>query len=473
MTLVLCITDNLSTACDRSAKSVAGILTGPHLPELPLFYNATPFTRTGSIRRGLPDGPAHMIFEGDNLPVLEALLKDHRRGIDLIFVDGPYNGGSRRLTYRDHHADWVEDLRVRLTLARDLLSPLGVIVMAVDDAEIGRLRVLADEVFGSRQHLTSLVHQGDVSSGRRFTGGGVDYMVVSGRSKKAMMDADVRWREPKAGVGKVLSAGTKAWADSDGSPENATMALRAWWKGRKPKFSAGLREYSRVDETGRVFRIGTLGVPQGRGSGRYDVLHPANGRPVAPPPGDWVAPPATMARYIAEGRILFGPDETTTPWRKLFLDEQLDQVPLPTFTQSRAEGTKHLNKVFAGEARFSHPKDHQILARWFRVMAGPEATFLDFYAGSGTTAEAVMMLNAEDGGTRRTILVTNNEVSGPDQETLTASGYAAGDPEWESRGAFRRVCRPRIETIVTGVREDRSVYDGPTYAENVEFFRAS
>ena len=84
-----------------------------------------------------------------------------------------------------------------------------------------------------------------------------------------------------------------------------------------------------------------------------------------------------------------------------------------------------------------------------------------------------MMLNAEDGGTRRTILVTNNEVSGPDQETLTASGYAAGDPEWESRGAFRRVCRPRIETIVTGVREDRSVYDGPTYAENVEFFRAS
>ena len=203
------------------------------------------------------------------MPVLEALREDLLGAIDLIFVDGPYNGGSRHLTYRDHHADWVENLRERLVLARDLLSPLGVIVMAVDDAEIGRLRILADDVFGSRQHLTTLVHQGDVSSGRRFTGGGVDYMVVYGWSKKAMMDADLRWREPKPGAAKILSAGAKAWSNADGSAEEATILLRAWLKGRKANFSGGLGEYSRVDETGRVFRIGTLGVPQGRGSGRY------------------------------------------------------------------------------------------------------------------------------------------------------------------------------------------------------------
>ncbi|WP_166804909.1 site-specific DNA-methyltransferase [Cryobacterium sp. Sr8] len=412
-----------------------------------------------------------MVVEGDNLPVLEALREDFRAAVDVIFLDGPYNGRSRRLTYRDSHADWADDLRIRLTLARELLSKLGVIVLAVDDAEIGRLRVLADSVFGSRQHLTTLVHQGDVSSGRRFTGGGVDYMVVYGRSKQAMMDADVRWRERKPGVTKVLSAGAKAWSNADGSAAEATILLRAWWKGRKAKFSPGLREYTRVDETGRVFRIGPLGVPQGRGSGRYDLFHPATGRPVTPPPGDWVAPPATMTAYIEQDRVLFGPDETTTPWRKLFLDEQLDQVPVPSFSQTRAEGTKLLNRIFDGEARFSHPKDPSILARWFKVMAGPDATFLDFYAGSGTTAEAVMMLNAEDGGTRRSILVTNNEVSVSDQKTLTAAGHEPGDAEWESRGVFRRVCRPRIETIVTGVREDGSEYTGQVYAENVDFFR--
>ncbi|WP_158252286.1 site-specific DNA-methyltransferase [Cryobacterium sp. Y29] len=412
------------------------------------------------------------MIEGDNLSVLERLVEFQPASVDLIYIDPPYNGTSRHLGYRDDHAEWEENLRARLVIARQLLTRLGVIVIAVDDSEIGRLRVLADAVFGNRNLLTTLIHQGDVNSGRRFTGGGVDYMVVYGRSKQSMMDADVRWREPKVGVDKILKAGAKAWAQSKGSADQATTLLRKWWTGRKYKFSGGLGEYTRVDEDGRVFRIGTLGVPAGRGSGRYDLLHPSTRRPVVPPPGDWVGPPRTLHAYVEQGRILFGPDETTTPWRKLFLDEQLDEVPVPTFNLSRSEGTKHLNRIFPGETRFAHPKDHRVLARWFRIMAGPDATILDFYAGSGTTAEAVMTLNAEDGGTRRAILITNNEVPAAKQKTLRAAGSEPGDDAWEAHGVFRSVCRPRLETIVTGVREDGSAYIGPVYSENVDFLRA-
>jgi adenine-specific DNA-methyltransferase len=178
-----------------------------------------------------------------------------------------------------------------------------------------------------------------------------------------------------------------------------------------------------------------------------------------------------MDTYVAEGRVLFGADETETPRRKLFLEEHGDQAPLPTFSQRRDVGTNHLEAIL-GEHRFTNPKDHRVLARWFSMMAGPDATILDFFAGSGTTGEAVMQLNAADGGNRRAILVTSNEVSAVDQKVLSEAGYAAGDDEWEKRGVYQRVCAPRIETVVTGVREDGSKYsDG--FDENVVFARVS
>jgi adenine-specific DNA-methyltransferase len=95
---------------------------------------------------------------------------------------------------------------------------------------------------------------------------------------------------------------------------------------------------------------------------------------------------------------------------------------------------------------------------------------VDFFAGSGTTAEAVMRLNAEDGGTRTSISVTNNELSSKTASALRAAGLRPGDAEWESKGVFERVTRPRIETVVSGVRADGSVFsDG--LEENVAFFK--
>lgn len=409
----------------------------------------------------------HLAIEGDNLVALEQLLPEFAGTVDLIYIDPPYNTGATTRKYRDGYSDWAAMMGERLSLARQFLTPLGVIVVAIDDTEHHRLRLLLDDVFGAENFLANLVWQGGITNNARFGGGGLDYMVCYGLNRKAMVAADIRWREPKPGVDTILDAGATAWAEADHDPELATTLLRRWWKTREHDFAPGMHEYSRIDGHGRVFRIGYLGVPAGRGSGRYQLAHPVTGRPVKNPPGDWSCNPETMAAYIADDRILFGPDEKTTPHRKLFLAEQARQAPLPSFSQRRDAGTNHLEDLL-GEHRFSNPKDHLVLARWFQMMAPADATILDFFAGSGTTAEAVLHLNELDGGTRRFIAVTSNEVSAADTKTLTAAGHRPGDLEWESAGVFRSVLVPRLRTLISGIRPDGSRYSDGLDTE-VEF----
>lgn len=107
--------------------------------------------------------------------------------------------------------------------------------------------------------------------------------------------------------------------------------------------------------------------------------------------------------------------------------------------------------------------------RWLRIAAASDAVILDFFGGSGSTTEAVIRLNVEDGGTRQSILVTNNEVGAKQAKVLRKSGHHPGDREWEAKGVFEYVTRPRISTVVTGRRPDGSAYSDGLPA-NVEFF---
>ena len=108
--------------------------------------------------------------------------------------------------------------------------------------------------------------------------------------------------------------------------------------------------------------------------------------------------------------------------------------------------------------------------RWLGAIAPKDGVILDFFGGSGTTAEAVMRLNDADGGTRQCILVTNNELSADTAARLRSEGHVPGEPEWEAEGVFRKVTRPRIETVVSGVRPDGSTYS-EGIKENVAFYK--
>jgi adenine-specific DNA-methyltransferase len=142
-------------------------------------------------------------------------------------------------------------------------------------------------------------------------------------------------------------------------------------------------------------------------------------------------------------------------------------VAQSVFDRQRIHAGRHLSSVL-GDKRFPYPKDHEVLIRWIRLVTPKDALILDFFGGSGTTTEAVMRLNAADGGSRRSILITNNELDEKQATELTKTGLRRGDPSWETRGVHEYVTRPRIVAVVTGERPDGSTYDD-TVPANIEF----
>lgn len=429
------------------------------------------------ITNGTEDAPWHTIINGENYHVLQALRSTHRGKVDLIYIDPPYNTGNEGWIYNDRYVDandraksskWLSYMERRLLLARDLLKQTGVIIVAIGDEEHHRLRMLLDQVFGDQNFLANIVWQGSGKNDARYTAGGIDYMLAYAKDEESLSEAGVRWREPKPGLELAEAAARDAWETSQGDAATATRLYREALRSLKGRLEPAVFRYDQIDDQGRVFQSGDLTSPNPRENLTYEVLHPQTGRPVPTPRNGWRYSREVMEELIAEDRILFGTDDSTTPRLKRFLETQGDQVPYAMFTMPRMPGSKRLETIL-GDRRFPYPKDDQVLQRWIGAAAGPHAMIVDFFGGSGTTTEAVMRLNAKDGGSRQSILVTNNEVGAKQARALRKAGHHPGDPEWEALGVFEYVTRQRVSTVVTGKRPDGSTYsDG--VAANVEMF---
>jgi adenine-specific DNA-methyltransferase len=428
------------------------------------------------IANGSEEAPWHTVINGENFHVLQALRSTHREQVDLIYIDPPYNTGNDGWIYNDRYVDtndraksskWLSFLEKRLTIARDLLKPTGVIIVAIGEDEHHRLRMLMDQTFGDQNFLANVVWIGSVKNDARYTGGGLDYMLIYAKSEEALTESGAAWREPKDGLEDVLTAGAKAWEQSGHDAEKASRLLSGWWSRNKAKYDPVLGDNVKVDDEGTVIKVSDLRSPNPRPNLQYDVLHPVTGLPVRRHPNGWVYAEETMRQLIADGRVLFGSDHTAGARKKTPLVEMSMQSVRPRFYRDRRAASKRLESLL-GDKRFPFPKDHEVLMRWVGIAASSDAVIVDFFGGSGTTTEAVMRLNAEDDGTRQSILVTNNEVGAKQAKELRKGGHNPGDPEWEAMGVFEYVTRPRISTVVTGKRPDGSTYsDG--LAANVEF----
>jgi adenine-specific DNA-methyltransferase len=386
------------------------------------------------------DDARNLFIEGDSLDALKLLQESYLGRIDVIYVDPPYNsgadwvydddfaetaaeyllrsgqvdGGGIRLVANTEsngrfHSDWLSMMYPRLKLARNLLSETGVIIAAIDDREHSGLKQLLDQVFGAQNFLANIVWQGRAKNDARFAGGGLDYMLIYGRDRNRLVAGDVRWKEPKTGYGLVVAAVRDAWARSSKDAARATAILRDWWKS-KPETEKGLQSYTEIDESGRAFLRGPLASPNPRANLQYELLHPVTGRAVPMHENGWRYSRETMDQMLEEGRIIFGRDETTTPRRKMYLDEQEDQAIRSLLTQERASATGALIDLMGADV-FDNPKDIGVLGKWFNAVTQgkKDAIVLDFFGGSGSTGHAVMALNALDGGHRRFIVVQLDE----------------------------------------------------------------
>ena len=397
------------------------------------------------------DATRNLFIEGDNLDALKLLQESYLGKVKLIYIDPPYNTGND-FVYEDDfaessvdylarsaqksetgdrlvanteangrfHSDWLSMMYSRLKLARGLLTDDGVMIVAIDDHEHANLRLLLDQVLGSENFIANVTWQGSGKNDARYTAGGVDYMLIYAKNESLLRSLDTRWKEPKPGIGEVEAVARRAWQQSGGDPTKATAIFRTGVRSIRADLEPAVFRYDQIDDRGRVFQADNLRSPNPRPNLQYPLPHPTTGRPVKMHPNGWVYSPETMDAMIADGRIIFGPDETTSPRMKRFLSEQSDRVLYPTFTQARMPGSKKLDGLL-GESIFDYPKDTAVLARWIGAITRnhPDAVILDFFAGSGSTGHAVMDLNAADGGHRRYILVQLDEaVDHPDYDTI-------------------------------------------------------
>lgn len=327
--------------------------------------------------------PNHILIEGDNLEALTALTYTHENTIDVIYIDPPYNTGNKDFVYNDsfvdsedgyRHSKWLSFMDKRLRIAKRLLSDRGVIFISIDDNEQANLKLLCDEVFGEEKFVSNFIWKSRQNKdNRNITGVSNDHEYLVCYTKIQGIRA---------------LKGSERKTDQYKNPDNDP---------RGPWTSANM--------------AGILDAEQ-RPNCHYDLIDPNTGINYGRPKMGWRYDKNTMKRLIAENRILWPTNPEGRPRKKSFLSEI--SVILPGYSSIVGEdvytrnGTKILDDIFE-KRPFDYPKPTELIKELINQSSKNNSTILDFFAGSGTTLHATMQLNAEDGGHRKCILVTNNE----------------------------------------------------------------
>ena len=330
-----------------------------------------------------PEAPNHILIEGDNLEALTALSYTHEGKIDVIYIDPPYNTGNKDFVYNDsfvdtedsyRHSKWLSFMNKRLKIAKKLLSDKGVIFISIDDNEQANLKLLCDEVFGSRNFVSILVWKSKSGGANDSSAFGVDHEYILSYSSKI---------------------------------ENLRL--------NNDKQATVTTSYNKVDESGRRYSLDRLDKQSLGYLASLDF-------PIIGPDGK---------EYIVEhkdpnnkkARWRWGQDTVKERYDELVFiypyvytknyEKEDGQKPRSILFDERfgrtRTGSTDLASVIGKQSIFSYPKPVSLLKFITDISSKQSSIILDFFAGSGTTLHATMQLNAEDGGHRQCILVTNNE----------------------------------------------------------------
>lgn len=340
------------------------------------------------------DAPNHILIEGDNLEALATLAYTHEGKIDVIYIYPPYNTGNKDFRYNDsyvdkedsyRHSKWLSFMSRRLKIAKKLLSNCGVIFISIDDNEQAQLKLLCDEIL-------------------------IDFEFV----------ATIPWK--------------KRTAKSD-VPYSFSQDYEWILCYAKPLFEAGIKKdnrkyYETEDFPNRPWRIhdmSTQRTAEERPNSDFTIVNPQNGKkyPVNKK-AVWRITKEGFPEYLKENRIVFPGDydflKIKKPvlryWKEDDIKKSGDKFGFTTVSNDFSkevgmtqDGTKELDIIFNGKP-FGYPKPISLIKYILQICLphlNSNITILDFFAGSGTTLHATMLLNAEDGGRRQCILVTNNE----------------------------------------------------------------
>lgn len=367
------------------------------------------------------DTTQNVFIEGDNLEVLKILQKHYHAKIKTIYIDPPYNTGNDFVypdnykegldTYLEwtrqvneegkkvstnaetegrYHSNWLNMMYPRLKLARNLLTDDGVIFISIDDHEAANLRRLCDEIFGESNF------QADISWRKRYTRSNntrdfttiVEHLMVYSRSDRFEVNLLPRTDE------------------ADGRYTNPDNDPRGPWKGASFLNPA---------------------TPQQRPNLCYPIKNPNTGQTAEPTSNAWRRSKEEFNRLQSEGLLYWGADgRSAVPSIKMFLSEARGLTPINFWDHAYAgntdDGTRDMTSLF-GVKVFDNPKPVQLMIRVLEHGTAKDSLVLDFFAGSGSLPEAVMRLNAQDGGSRKYIAVQLPEPT-PEDSVAANEGFA-------------------------------------------------
>lgn len=381
------------------------------------------------------DHARNLFIEGDNLEGLKLLLRGYSGSIKMIYTDPPYNTGSdfvykdsfaqsqedyereagisdeqgqrftvNRNTDARFHSKWCSMMYARLSIMRHLLTRDGFIIISIDDNEQAHLKLMCDEIFGEQNFVAQMIWSAGRKNDSRFVSISHEYLLVYMRDKDYVVSQDTRWRERKQGLDEIYSCYAKLKRKYGTDVQSIERELKAWFSALPAGHPAkDHSHYDHVDENG-IFNPSNISFPGGGGP-RYELLHPVTHKPVKIPSRGWFTSKERMMEYIAAGRVYFGPDENRVPTIKNYLQDKELSVPYSVFYQDGRAASKRLDKLMGGRV-FENPKDEQILQRLMEFSGTTDDDIiLDVFAGSASTAEAVLRANAKDGAQRRFILM--------------------------------------------------------------------
>ncbi|WQZ21968.1 site-specific DNA-methyltransferase [Helicobacter pylori] len=360
--------------------------------------------------------PNNAIIIGDNLDALKLLKSAYSEKIKMIYIDPPYNTQNENFIYPDNfrqdyqkilrevglmeidengkeieseslkffkniqgsgtHSGWLSFMLPRLKLARDLLKEDGVIFISIDDNECANLKILCDEIFGEDNFVNTIIWEKKYSpqNHTKWFSDNHDFILLYAKDKEI-------WRP-------ILL------------PRTSEMNAR----------------YKNLDNDERgVWKSSDLSVGSAVKRNIYPIFNPYTKQEIYPPHGrSWVYSQEKLQELIADNRIFFPTSGSGVPAYKRFLNEVKQGVtPMSLWTYQEAGHTqdakREIKEIFDGQALFDTPKPKALLKRILEISTQENDIILDFFAGSGTTAHAVMELNAEDKGNREFILVQIDE----------------------------------------------------------------
>jgi len=456
----------------------------------PIFPSLVPIDR---IQNGPTTEPWHILIEADNYHALQLLEYAYAGQVDCIYIDPPYNTGARDWKYNNdyvdkndrwRHSKWLAMMRRRLIIAKRLLNPrTGVLIVTIDEHEVHHLGMLLEQLFPEyvRQMVTIVINQKGVAQGRLSRAEEYANFIFAPEAYLSPSSDDLL-----TPISAIEKESTPRWE----------RLLRGGVGGRREdQYSLFFPVF--IDPESRA--ITGIGEPLPKNESPDIKMHDLS---VAWPIrkngslGRWRVSPSTLRDLVARGYVrLGGYDKKRNTWTVFYLGEkarrQMEEGVIQVvgrnelsgaveieYTKSRQRniktvwhrhthdsgnyGSSLLRSILHGEADFDFPKSlYAVLDTVTAVTrTNTNALVLDFFAGSGTTLHAVNLLNSIDGGSRRCILVANNEVVDKEAKDLQKLGIRAGDDLWEKHGVCRAVTWLRLKYTILGHRDDGTQLEG-------------